>query len=225
MAHGDIFAVLAILDSLTGGEVVMVMVIALLVLGPDRLPDAMKTLGVWVSKLRSMTSDLQSEVREVFEDPSMQPIREVGEFMASPRRKLVEYATAAEAEAAADAIAVSEAMAATGVDPVADAEAHEADDGGSVDSAMNGAVPTDDAHAPGSTAASTGSDQVMDPANTAGAATPAGLASDEASSDQITAAEPYVDPVAQHLAARVAALAAEEAERNKRAAFGFYEAL
>ena len=65
----------------------------------------------------------------------------------------------------------------------------------------------------------------MDPANTAGAATPAGLASDEASSDQITAAEPYVDPVAQHLAARVAALAAEEAERNKRAAFGFYEAL
>ena len=225
MAHGDMFAVLAILDSLTGGEVVMVMVIALLVLGPDRLPEAMKTLGVWVAKLRSMTTDLQSEVREVFEDPSMQPIREVGEFMASPRRKLVEYATAAEAEAAADAIAASEAMAATGVDPVAEAEAHDGVDVGSVDAASGGSEASDGSEASGSTSAPTTSDEIIEPATTTVAATSAELGSDEAFSEEAAVAEPYVDPVAQHLAARVAELAAEEAERQKRAAFGFYEAL
>ena len=225
MAHGDMFAVLAILDSLTGGEVVMVMVIALMVLGPDRLPEAMKTLGVWVAKLRSMTTDLQSEVREVFEDPSMQPIREVGEFMASPRRKLVEYATAAEAEAAADAIAVGEAMAATGVDPVAGAEAHDDEAVGSVDAASGGAEAAIAAEASGSSPTPSTSDEVIEPATTPGTASTLELGSEEAFSAENAVAEPYVDPVAQHLAARVAELAAEEAERHKRAAFGFYEAL
>ena len=123
MANGPMFAIIAIFDSLTGGEVILVMVLALMVLGPERLPEAARTLGVWLSKLRAMSSNLQSEVREVLDDPAMQPIREVGEFMAAPRKKLVEYATAAEAEAAADAAAVGASIAAGRPDPVLEAEA------------------------------------------------------------------------------------------------------
>lgn len=91
--------VLAILDSLTGGEVLIILLVALLVLGPERLPDTARTMGQWIARLRTMTSGLQSEVREVLDDPAMQPIREVGEFVAAPRKKLLEFATAAEAEA------------------------------------------------------------------------------------------------------------------------------
>ena len=90
---------LGILDSLTGGEVIMILVVALLILGPERLPETARTMGQWMAKLRSMTTNLQSEVREVLDDPAMKPIRDVGEFVAAPRRKLVEFATAAEAEA------------------------------------------------------------------------------------------------------------------------------
>lgn len=92
---------LGILDSLTGGEVLIILVVALLILGPERLPETARTLGQWVAKLRSMTGNLQSEVRQVLDDPAMQPIREVGEFVAAPRKKLVEFALAAEAEAEA----------------------------------------------------------------------------------------------------------------------------
>ena len=103
---------LAILDSLTGGEVLIVLVFALLILGPERLPETARTMGQWLSKLRKMTSGLQSEVRSVMDDPAMKPIRDVGEFVASPRKKLVEFATSAEADADADEAKAAAAAAA-----------------------------------------------------------------------------------------------------------------
>jgi sec-independent protein translocase protein TatB len=72
-------------------------------LGPEKLPGMARTLGTWLQKLRRLSANLQAEVRDVMDDPAMQPIRELGEFAAQPRRKLVEYATAAEIEAAAEA--------------------------------------------------------------------------------------------------------------------------
>jgi len=112
---------LGILDSLTGGEVIMILVAALLILGPERLPETARTLGQWMSKLRSMTSNLQSEVREVLDDPAMKPIRDVGEFVAAPRKKLVEFATQAEAEAnAAKQIADDAAAAAAEAEAAAE---------------------------------------------------------------------------------------------------------
>ncbi|MFN8051242.1 MAG: Sec-independent protein translocase protein TatB [Acidimicrobiales bacterium] len=120
---------LGILDSLTGGEVLIILVVALLVLGPERLPETARTMGQWMSKLRSMTSNLQSEVREVLDDPAMKPIREVGEFVAAPRKKLMEFATAAEAEAeAAKKVAEDAARAAEEAEAAAAAARAAADD-------------------------------------------------------------------------------------------------
>ena len=89
---------LALLDTLTFPELLAIIVIALVVLGPEKLPGAARTAGEWVQKLRALSASLESEVREVLDDPSMQPIRELGEFAAQPRRKLAEYARSAGAD-------------------------------------------------------------------------------------------------------------------------------
>jgi len=72
---------------------------ALVVLGPERLPDAARSIGKGIHRLRTMTSGMQSQVQDVIDDPAMQSIRELGEFAARPRQKLAEYALEAEAEA------------------------------------------------------------------------------------------------------------------------------
>ena len=91
---------LGILDSLKSGEVLMILVLAMVVLGPERLPQTARDIGRWIAKFRSASSGITSELREVMNDPDMAPLREVGEFVASPRRKIMEYATEAENEAA-----------------------------------------------------------------------------------------------------------------------------
>jgi sec-independent protein translocase protein TatB len=47
---------------LSFGEIVIIAVIALLLLGPDRLPDAAKTLGKGLRDLRRATDDLKDQV-------------------------------------------------------------------------------------------------------------------------------------------------------------------
>lgn len=90
--------VVALLDSLTLTETLTILVIALIVLGPEKLPGMARTVGEWLARLRRLTADLQHEVRDVMDDPTMQPLRELGELAAQPRKKLAEYALAAEAE-------------------------------------------------------------------------------------------------------------------------------
>ena len=86
------------LQNLTGGEMVIIALVALLVLGPDRLPEMARGAGRMLHKLRTMTEGVQNEVRDVMADPSMQPLKELGELAARPRQKLTEYALEAEAE-------------------------------------------------------------------------------------------------------------------------------
>jgi sec-independent protein translocase protein TatB len=51
------------------GEIVIIAVLALLLLGPDRLPDAAKTLGKGLRDLRKATEDLKDQVeREIYTD-------------------------------------------------------------------------------------------------------------------------------------------------------------
>ncbi|HLM64382.1 MAG TPA: Sec-independent protein translocase protein TatB [Acidimicrobiales bacterium] len=51
-----------------GGELLVIMLVALIVLGPTRLPDAARTLGKVVGEVRRMSSGFQNEIREAFED-------------------------------------------------------------------------------------------------------------------------------------------------------------
>ena len=49
---------------LSFGEIVIIAVIALLLLGPDRLPDAAKTLGKGLREIRRATDDLKDQVQK-----------------------------------------------------------------------------------------------------------------------------------------------------------------
>jgi sec-independent protein translocase protein TatB len=86
------------LQNLTGGEMLIIALVALVVLGPERLPEMARSAGKMLHKVRTMTEGVQSEVRDVMADPSMQPLKELGELAARPRQKLAEYALEAEAE-------------------------------------------------------------------------------------------------------------------------------
>lgn len=50
-------------------EILVVLVVALVVLGPTRLPEAARQLGKAMSELRRMSAGLQAEVRDAFDDP------------------------------------------------------------------------------------------------------------------------------------------------------------
>nr|WP_067299075.1 Sec-independent protein translocase protein TatB [Marinobacterium profundum] len=45
-------------------ELLIVAVVALLVLGPEKLPTAVRTLGLWMGKFRRTVSGIQSEISE-----------------------------------------------------------------------------------------------------------------------------------------------------------------
>jgi sec-independent protein translocase protein TatB len=54
---------------LSFGEILIIAVLALLLLGPERLPDAAKTLGKGLRDLRRATDDIKDQVeREIYSD-------------------------------------------------------------------------------------------------------------------------------------------------------------
>ena len=91
--------------NITPGEFLMIAILGLIVLGPERLPDMARNLGKMVNKLRSLSSDLQETVNSISDDPAMKPIKDLGELATRPRQKLAQFAAEAEAAERADKIA------------------------------------------------------------------------------------------------------------------------
>ena len=52
-----------------GGELIVILLIALIVLGPQRLPDAARQVGKTMSELRRLSTGFQNEVRGALEVP------------------------------------------------------------------------------------------------------------------------------------------------------------
>lgn len=85
-------ALLGLLDTVTFPELLTVLIVGLVVLGPEKLPGMARQIGEWLARLKTMSSNLQREVRDVLDEPQLQSLKELGEFAASPRTKLAEYA-------------------------------------------------------------------------------------------------------------------------------------
>ncbi len=59
-------------------EIALVFIIALIVLGPERLPGLARTAGFWIGKARQMLAEVKSEIeREMQVDEIKRSIREV----------------------------------------------------------------------------------------------------------------------------------------------------
>jgi len=70
----------------------LVGVIALIVLGPHRLPQAARTAGRFVAQLRRMSASFQQEVREALAEPTDAVTSTIGEFRVPDIRRSVREA-------------------------------------------------------------------------------------------------------------------------------------
>lgn len=83
---------------MTGGEVVILLVLALVILGPEKLPDALRKFGQAYGEFRKMTTGFQAEMREALDEP-MRELRETAGLIKStidePVQSIRETATQA----------------------------------------------------------------------------------------------------------------------------------
>jgi sec-independent protein translocase protein TatB len=99
-----------------GGELLVIVLIALVVLGPQRLPDAMRTVGRVMGEVKRISSGFQQEITDAISDMDR-------DATPRPRREAVPLAGAV---AAADADAAARVPESPG--DGADADADDADD-------------------------------------------------------------------------------------------------
>lgn len=66
--------------NLQGGEIIIVILLALVVLGPEKLPDAMRKLGKMYGELRKVSSGFQDEFRKAVDEP-MREVRDTANLL------------------------------------------------------------------------------------------------------------------------------------------------
>ena len=65
-------------------ELVLVGVVGLLVIGPERLPEAIRTASLWLGRLKRGFNDIKREVQqELHKDEVMQELRKTGQQLKS----------------------------------------------------------------------------------------------------------------------------------------------
>lgn len=68
--------------NITGGELVIILILALIVLGPDKLPDFVRRAGRVYAELKKMSSGFREEFREVMDEP-VREMRETADLARS----------------------------------------------------------------------------------------------------------------------------------------------
>jgi sec-independent protein translocase protein TatB len=112
---------------LSGTEIIVILLLALVILGPEKLPDAMRKAGRAYSELRKMANSFQSEVKSVLDEPmeelrgTADAIRDAtnftGEAKKPTRNPAPTPAKPAQPAAATDAEPVTEPVARTEPEP------------------------------------------------------------------------------------------------------------
>lgn len=65
--------------NLSGSEIVVILLLALIVLGPEKLPEAIRRFGRIYGELRKMGTGFQSEFRNAFDEP-LKELRETAQL-------------------------------------------------------------------------------------------------------------------------------------------------
>lgn len=66
--------------NLSGSEIVVILLLALVVLGPEKLPDAIRRAGRTYSELKKMGNSFQAEMKSVLDEP-MKEMRETADLL------------------------------------------------------------------------------------------------------------------------------------------------
>ena len=75
--------------NVTGGEVLILLVLALVVLGPEKLPEAVRRFAKVYGEVKKMSTGFQSELREALDEP----VRELRETADMFKKSIEEPAT------------------------------------------------------------------------------------------------------------------------------------
>lgn len=113
--------------NLGAGEVLVILLLALIVLGPQRLPDAARQVGRFTSEIRKLSSGFQAEMKAALEEETEAQARARGAAAAKP---------AVPAEPVAEA---SDPVASDSDEPVA-----QDDEGAPADDAVDDTTATDE---------------------------------------------------------------------------------
>mgnify|MGYP000844847363 FL=1 len=60
-------------------EVVIIAIIALVILGPERLPKVARTLGFWVGRARRMVADVKADIDREMRESELADLRKLGD--------------------------------------------------------------------------------------------------------------------------------------------------
>ena len=61
------------------GELLVILLLALIVLGPDKLPETARKIGNVLGELRRMSNGFQQEIRAAMDDVTRPPLEQVKE--------------------------------------------------------------------------------------------------------------------------------------------------
>lgn len=63
-----------------GSEIIIIVLVALIVLGPEKLPDAIRRFSKFYAEIRKMSSGFQSEIRNALDEP-MRELRDTADLV------------------------------------------------------------------------------------------------------------------------------------------------
>jgi Tat protein translocase TatB subunit len=66
------------------GELMVILLLALIVLGPDKLPDAARKIGNVMAEVRRMSSGFQAEMRSAIDEATRTPLEPVKDDTDAP---------------------------------------------------------------------------------------------------------------------------------------------
>jgi sec-independent protein translocase protein TatB len=91
------------MSNLGGLEILMILVVALIVLGPTKLPDAARQVGKAVTEIRRISSGFQKEFREAIHDPTIEAEARARGAVETAKKSLIEPFTSNPAPTKPDA--------------------------------------------------------------------------------------------------------------------------
>lgn len=66
-------------------EVGLIAVLALVILGPERLPGVARTAGLWIGRARRVMADVKADINREIDQEELRQIRNIGEDLKSVR--------------------------------------------------------------------------------------------------------------------------------------------
>src|SRR5438874_3690808 len=73
------------------GKIVLIGIVALLVIGPKELPAVLRTIGQWMTKLRRMAADFQSQFQEAMREAELADLKKQVDEMSSTAQSYTNF--------------------------------------------------------------------------------------------------------------------------------------